>query len=150
MRGKYHLIFTFFFFIDLWLVFGIYIQKHYFTITLTLTGVIFSFFPDIDTNFKRLGHRNIFTHSVLFPEIVYLFSQNFLSLLFVLAVGFHCLCDMRIRKTKMRGYYTIKFIGVIRLTRLHYKGMNGTKSTVWLFLNFLIAFIQFLVIILIF
>jgi len=136
MRGKYHLIVTMIFFLVIYLIFGVILEKHYITITVILTGVIFSFFPDIDQNFPIIGHRNIITHSIIFTLITYLLHPHFIFLLFNLAVGFHCLCDCRVRRSKMRGYYTIKL--------MKGRGLDGKWSTIWLLGNFIVSFGIFL------
>jgi len=147
MRGKWHFVLTTLFLITLWLVFGIWLNKPYFTITQVIAAIPISFFPDIDQNFKFLGHRNWFTHSIVIWEFVYLFNLHFLPLTLMLGIGFHCLCDIRLRPKKQIGYYTIKWFGTKKKGRYSYPNMNGAYSTLWLNLNFWVAFIQFTLIV---
>lgn len=149
MKGKWHFIFTTIFLIGLWVIFGLYLNKPYFTITQIIAAVPISFFPDVDQNFKMLGHRNWFTHSIMLWMIIYLFNLHFIFLIFMLGIGFHCLCDMRLRPSKQVGYYTIKWFGYRKPVNYVYKGLNGTESTIWLFMNFLISFVIFIVVMLV-
>ncbi|MBD3196564.1 MAG: hypothetical protein GF317_16025 [Candidatus Lokiarchaeota archaeon] len=159
MRGKYHLILTTLFFLSLWGVFNIWLGKEYISITQILTAIPLSYFPDIDTNFKFLGHRNWFTHSIILWVGIYYFNPHSIFLLIVLAVGFHCLCDCRVKRSKQRGYYTIKilpivimfrvdfylrFIPLLKSGKVRYKGLNGRNSTIWLLLNFIVSLGLFL------
>jgi len=150
MRGKWHFVLTTGFFITLWLIFNIWLKKEFFTITQIIAAIPISFFPDVDHNFKVMGHRNWFTHSIVLWEVVYLFNQHFIFLTLMLGIGFHCLCDIRLQPKKQVGYYTIKWFGMKNLGRYTYPNLNGVYSTLWLSLNFLIAFIQFIVIVVIF
>jgi len=141
MKGKWHFVFTTTFLILLWVIFGVVLQKPYFTITQIIAAVPISFFPDVDQNFSFLGHRNWFTHSIILWVIIYIFNPHFIFLTLQLGIGFHCLCDIRLRPEKQVGYYTIKWFKG--------KGLNGLQSTAWLNLNFWISFILFAVIVLI-
>lgn len=156
MKGKGHFVCTTIFFIGLWIVFGLVLNKTYFTITQVLAAISISFFPDIDRNFKALGHRHWFTHSIILWEVVYAFNLHFEFLLLVLGVGFHCLCDIRINPKKQVGFYTIKLYGykienpdkkAKERYIWKYKSLDGATSTLLLNLNFWIAFIQFLLVI---
>jgi len=150
MRGKWHFVLTTGFFITLWLIFNIWLKKEFFTITQIIAAIPISFFPDVDHNFKVMGHRNWFTHSILLWEVVYLFNQHFIFLTLMLGIGFHCLCDIRLQPKKQVGYYVIKWFGVKKNGRYTYLNLNGGYSTLWLNLNFWIAFIQFIIIVVIF
>lgn len=122
-------------------------QKPYFTITQVISAIPISFFPDVDQNFKFLGHRNWFTHSIIIWEFVYIFNLHFIFLILILAIGLHCLCDVRFRSKKQVGFYTIKLLGIKSFGRYRYKNLNGKWSTVWLIINFCVAFVQFFIII---
>lgn len=151
MRGKGHLIWTTVFFVVLWVIFNLWFGKDYFTITQVIAAIPLSFFPDIDKNFGFLGHRSWFTHSIILWEIVYIFNPHFIFLIIILAIGFHCLCDIRIKRRKRTGFYTIKWFGILRPNgHWKYKGMGGRNSTIWLMCNFILVFIQFIIIILLF
>jgi len=152
LNGNSYFITTSLFFIAIWLIFGIFFDKGYVTITQILAGVPLSFFPDIDHNFSFLGYRNLLTHSIIIWEIIYLFNPHFIFLLIILAVGFHCLCDTLWNKKKQHGFYTIKYIGLFNeeKKRWRYKGLSGGESTFWLASNFIVAIIQFVAIVLIF
>lgn len=155
MKGKYHLVFTTIFFLALWGFFNVFLQKEYLNITQVLAAIPLSYFPDIDTNFKALGHRNVFTHSIILWCIIYIFNPHIIYLLITLSVGFHCLCDCHLlKKDKRRGFYTIKLIPIVKLFTTHYalhiipilkcgkveyKGLNGKWSTVWLLMNFVVG-----------
>ncbi|KKN34035.1 hypothetical protein LCGC14_0797960 [marine sediment metagenome] len=150
MRGKWHFVLTTGFFITLWLIFNIWLKKEYFTITQIIAAIPISFFPDVDHNFKVMGHRNWFSHSIILFEIVYLFNHDSIFLILILGIGFHCLCDIRLQPKKQVGYYTIKWFGIKKNGKYKYPNLNGKYSTVWLNLNFWIAFIQFIIIVVIF
>lgn len=141
MRGKWHFITTTLFFILLWLIIP----------EVQITEIIFpsvlATFSDIDLQFKFLGHRSFLTHSIIIPFIIYLFNPYIDYLLIMLSIGLHCLCDIRISKKKQVGYYTIKWFGLKKKGRYSYKNLDGAWSTAWLSLNFWVAFIQFIIIV---
>ena len=150
MRGKWHFVTTTIFIVFLWIIFGLWLGKPYFNITQVIAAIPISFFPDIDQNFKMLGHRNWFTHSIILWVVIYLFNPHFIFLLLMLGIGFHCLMDIRLQPKKQVGYYTIKWYGY-RGTNLKYsyKGMDGLLSTYYLTINFAISFIVFITIVLV-
>ncbi|KKN39613.1 hypothetical protein LCGC14_0741870 [marine sediment metagenome] len=144
MKYKNHFLITTLFFILLWLIIP----------EVQITEIIFpsilSTFPDIDRQFKVLGHRSALTHSIIIPFIVYLFNPYMNYLLIMLSVAMHGLCDIRLQPKKQVGYYTIKWFGMKSTGRYTYKNLNGGYSTLWLSINFWIAFIQFIIIVVIF
>ncbi len=148
LRGKHHFLWTTIFFIGLWLLFGIYLKKDYFTITQVIAAIPISFFPDVDKNFLVMGHRNWFSHSILLWIIIYIYNPYFIFLILMLGIGFHCLLDINFEKERQKGYYTIKWFGYsLKTSKWHYKGLNGKNSTIWLFLNFFIALSLFIYVI---
>lgn len=136
MNGKWHFITTTIIFIALWIIFRFYFDKEYFTISQLIAAIPLTFFPDVDTNFKKtLGHRNWFMHSIILWVIIYILNPYFVFLAIVLAVGLHCLCDLRFCRQQQVGFYCIKVIGDWDL--------NGRWSTLWLVVNFIVAFAIF-------
>jgi hypothetical protein len=151
MNGKNHIFIISIVLIGLWILFGLILNKDYFTITIILPSIILTLFPDIDQNFSMIGHRSIFTHNVILWIIIFYFNPTFLFILFILSTGIHCLLDCRWQSEKRRGFYTIKILQypafafrhkesptdiIIWRTKL---GLNGSWSTVWLVINFIIA-----------
>ncbi|KKN90817.1 hypothetical protein LCGC14_0224000 [marine sediment metagenome] len=142
MKYKNHFLITVIIFIILWLIVP----------EVQITEIIFpsvlATFPDIDKQFKILGHRSAVTHSIIIPFIVYLFNPYMDYLLIMLSITIHGLLDIRISKKKQVGYYTIKWFGYsIGAGKWRYKGMNGKNSTIWLSLNFFISLSLFIYVI---
>ena len=152
MNGKSHLITTSLVLIGLWIVFGLVLNKDYFTISLVIVAIPITFFPDIDLKFNALGHRNFFTHSIILWCILFYFNPSFLFILFIFVNGLHCFADCRWNSRKRIGYYTVK-IFMYMAFNIHHKdadnitvwrtvwGMNGACSTLYLILNFIISII---------
>ena len=66
--------------------------------------------PDIDLKIFPESHRNVWTHSLLFPILALIFYSNTLTLLILLAFGHHLALDTignLIFGKKATGYYTI-------------------------------------------
>jgi len=136
MKGKYHLLTSIIFFIILWLS----IPK--IKITEILMPIILSLYPDIDLKFtKYLGHRSIWTHSIIIPFIIFLFNPSPITILFIVSVGLHLACDLRF--TKQSGFYTIVILKVYLSNKVHFPRyrLNGRHSTTWLAGNFIISMV---------
>lgn len=136
MKGKYHLIISFIFFIVLWLL----IPK------INVTDIIFpifvTIFPDVDLKFKKiLGHRSIWTHSIILPLIVFIFTPEILQVLILIAIGLHLLCDIKF--TKMQGYATLIILNVYITPKIRFPRyrLTGKQSNLWLLGNFIMAMI---------
>lgn len=108
-------------------------------------GVIFGNISDMDLTVGRKYHRHVLFHSVIWTLIMYVFAWQHPEILLllsftVLGVGLHCLEDVNLIKSTMRGTYTIKtrqsISGSVR-------GLNGMKSTLWLVGNFVLSVIIF-------
>jgi hypothetical protein len=129
MEGRNHLIIGSTFFIILWIIIpSIHISE-------IIIAIFLSICSDIDLKFKkRMGHRSIWTHSIILPFIVFLFLPFTLTILFISSFGLHCSCDLKFRK--VGGTYTIKIIKIFGKTI----GLNYEQSTIWLLLNFLFSF----------
>jgi len=135
MKGKFHLVSTLIFFILLWLIVpDIHVTEIFLPVFLTM-------YPDVDLRFQSLGHRSIWTHSIVLPFIVFCFNPSMITVLVILSIGFHCLCDLRF--TKQTGYYTIKILRMRSSKRSWYSRfrMNGKQTTTWLFSNFILSLI---------
>jgi len=98
-------------------------------------------FPDIDQNiFSFLGHRSIFTHSILAPCLLFfylikgkinpnLYLQIFIVSFFV-AIAIHLSADLHPKAWK--GYANIKIFGI---------SIGGFLSRIWIFVNSILAFL---------
>lgn len=117
------------------------------TTTLIMIPTAMSLFPDVDAGTRY--HRYWLCHSIIPWVIVWLFNPMLLTALICLGVGIHCLLDIHLNRAKMTGFYTIKLFRVLKLHlgSWEYKmiGLNGIKSTLWLFINFLIAILILLI-----
>lgn len=112
----------------------------YFTFVL-FSGILFFLgTPDLDQNILSfLDHRSIFTHSLLFPYIVYYFLIrkgnktnvyiNLLVVSFFVAVGIHLSADLHPKS--WQGYANIKFLG---------KDL-GTLSFFWILINAVFSYV---------
>ncbi len=76
-------------------------------ITMIFYPILLNIAPDIDISFG--SHRNFLTHSIAIPIVILAFNWDVFNILCVLAFAFHCLCDVSLRPSKWKGYYTIKF-----------------------------------------
>lgn len=141
MNGKSHYRIVFITFLALWVIFRIVFNKPYFSIIDVLIATICGIAPDVDQFFKKLGHRNWFLHSIIPFLVGYYFNQHFIYLMFILATGIHCICDIRFVKDVQRGFYCIKIINLPK--RKYDITLNGRWSTVWLVSQFIIAVILF-------
>lgn len=127
MDGREHLIIGFLFFIIIWIFIPII------RITDIIIAIFISICPDVDLKFpKRLGHRSVWTHSIILPLILFIFQPMTMTVLFIVSFGLHCACDLRFKR--IGGKYTIKIIKLGHTIGLDYDG-----STVWLLGNFLFS-----------
>ena len=130
MNIKHHFGTTFICLFILWL-FSLYFDLGI-TITSIIVALTFCLFPDFDL---RAGtHRNFLAHSITIWIIVFAFNPSIITVMMCVGTGFHCIEDIRFRKSKMRGYYTIKLIGNKQL-------LSGYLSTLYLIINFIISII---------
>lgn len=134
MKKPYHLILGIILFVALAYAF------EEITFTLILYPMFLNLMPDIDQTFG--SHRNILTHSLILPILVFLFNPNLFNILCLLAFGFHCLCDITIHPKKWRGFYTIKIWRGNFFPNTD-SSLKGFMSTFWLFINGLVAIIIF-------
>ena len=134
MRGKWHIVGDLVFFITLWIIFP------RITISMVFISIMAAYAPDADQNFEMLGHRSFWSHNSLIWLIFFIFNPDVYLLTISLALGFHCLLDLRF--TKQVGFYTIKILKINTGTLWYSKyRMNGTQTTAWLILNFIVPFI---------
>jgi len=139
MDKKYHLLMAGSVFVLLWLFIPI-IQ-----ITDIIFPVFITIFPDVDQAFrKRLGHRSMWTHSVILPLLVFIFNPTTTYVLILLSIGIHLICDLRF--TKQMGFYNIIILKVYLSNKVHFPKyrLNGQQTTAWLIVNFLVALIIFI------
>ena len=127
MKSKHHFLSTTIAFIFLFLV----IDE--IRISMLLAPIAIAGFPDYDIVFR--SHRNWFFHSIIPWTFILLFNYNIYHALFVVSIGFHCLCDITFRPSRWTGYYCIK----LWKRGLFPKGKNGIMSTVWYGSNFVIS-----------
>ncbi len=107
-------------------------------------------FPDLDMKLYKNSHRWVWFHSLLFPILAFIFYPNILTLLILLAIGFHLFLDVfwsAVQGKKRTGYYTICIIPsytwnfIFFKIKTHSVRLNANKSTIWLLLNFMISFL---------
>lgn len=139
MDKKYHLLVASIVFIILWIFIPkIHITDIFFPIFMTI-------FPDIDLAFeKRLGHRSMWTHSIILPLLVFIFNPISAYALILLSIGIHLLCDLRF--TKKMGFYNIIILNIYLSNMVHFPRyrLKGNQTSAWLVVNFLIALIIFI------
>lgn len=107
-------------------------------------GVIY---PDGDHKLKNTPHRHFLFHSIIITSIFWVISLLYpmLALLIALmnfSIGIHLICDIHVKRAKMIGTYTIKFIRVrkFKLKKEHkIYGLNGMHTTEWLVVNFIVS-----------
>lgn len=127
MKGKQHLLASSLFFL------GLYWAIEAITLSMIFAPIVLTLYPDID---QHLGsHRNWFFHSILLWVILFWFNPEMLYLLFIVAVGFHCLCDITPFPSKWTGYYCVKWWK----HGLFPAGKKGGMSTGWYLGNFILA-----------
>ena len=155
MNGKSHLLIISLILIGLWIIFGIYLEKDYFTISIILPAIVITLFPDLDQRFSMFGHRSIITHNIGIWILIFLFNQSFLFILFIFSTGVHCLADCRFCTRKRVGFYTVKVWMYPSLSIFDKEnkqnivvwktlfGLNGGWSTIWLVGNFVCSLIIF-------
>lgn len=114
----------------------------FYFIPILFFGIIFfKDAADLDQSiFSFLGHRSIFTHSILFPYIAYYFLIRKINnpntyinvgvISFFVAMGMHLAADLHPRG--WQGYANIKFIGA---------NLGGFLSFFWIAVNSVISFI---------
>jgi len=134
MDKKYHLLVAGIVFTVLWLV----IPK--IQITDILFPIFVTLFPDIDHAFeKRLGHRSMWTHSIILPLLVFIFNPVSAYALILLSIGIHLICDFKF--SKRMGFYTIIILNIYLSNKVKvpkYR-LNGEQTSAWLVINFMIA-----------
>lgn len=135
MDKKYHLLVAGIVFSILWLV----IPK--IQVTDIIFPVFLTIFPDIDLAFeKRLGHRSMWTHSIILPLLIFLFNSISAYALILLSIGIHLACDVDIFRKK-GGFYTIVILNMYLSNKVKvpkYR-LKSVQSTVWLIVNFFIS-----------
>lgn len=101
-------------------------------------------FSDLDMTFARKYHRHWLFHSILFTGICWVLCLQYPEFMLFVAilnfsVGLHLLFDINVKKSKRVGFYCIKLYSKYNFSKKKWeiKGLNGTKSTLWFFLNFL-------------
>lgn len=125
MDFKSHFIVAVGCFVALWLLFP---DK----ISLPLILIPIWMNQNADSDFKFKSHRNILSHSIVIPLIVYFFLPITFVALIAFSLGLHCSCDLSF-KVKGGGY-TIKWFGN--------KSIGGFRfANAWLGVNFLISLI---------
>lgn len=151
IKKKWHLFFNTIFLIPVGILIYYYILDSSILIPMIYLAIpIGAVFPDLDLAFGQRYHRHWLFHSILWLivcwvlALMYPIFMLFIALL-MYSVGIHLLCDMRFRK--VGGTYTIKLFEV-PITR-KVKGLNYGKSTLWLFLNFLLSIILLIITILV-
>lgn len=139
MDKKYHLLISGITFTFLWL----FIPK--IQITDIVFPVFLTIFPDIDLAFeKRLGHRSMWTHSIILPLLVFLFNPISAYTLVLLSIGLHLACDFKF--TKRMGFYNIIILNIYLSNKVkvpRYR-LNGKQTSAWLIANFLLALTIFM------
>lgn len=138
MDKKYHLLVAGITFIFLWL----FVPK------IQITDIIFpaflTIFPDIDQAFpKRLGHRSIWTHSIILPLLVFLFNPTPAYALILFSIGLHLILDFKF--TKRMGFYNIIIWNIYLSNKVKvpkYR-LKSVQTTIWLVGNFLISLFIF-------
>jgi hypothetical protein len=153
VNKKCHVIYSTIILVGLWLIFRFYFGKEYFTITLVIAAIPMCLYSDIDCSIPPFGHRNWLFHSIIVWVVIFIFNPMFVFVLFIFAIGIHCLLDIRFCARKRVGFYTIKIWMIPTLSILDKEnkqniivwktlwGLNGAWSTLFLVANFLISII---------
>ena len=149
MKGKWHFILTTILFVTIWIVFKLVLNVEWLQLPYLIAAIPWCWFPDVDSNFNSLGHRNFWSHNIIVPFFMYLFVPHPIVLASVVAVGFHCLCDIRLNREKWKGKYCVKFLKRKNLFRgwVTVLSLNGKWSTVYLLVQFVISITIFWVMI---
>lgn len=138
MKKKWHLVLTILFLTLIGLILTYYHSLPYrLIIVFVYIAVPFGVISDFDMVFMKAWHRHWLFHSIIWLVGVWFLCWGYPELMIlvsfiILAVGFHCLCDVSF--TTKGGTYCIKLYylplkGTIR-------GLNYFMSTVWLVMNF--------------
>ena len=97
--------------------------------------ILFFDYPDIDQDFRWLGHRSIITHSILLPYLILHYKlvrnnaiANILLIGLFLGIGIHLSADLLSKG--WRGYALIKFPGGTSI---------GGLSPVWILINAMLS-----------
>ena len=103
MKGNWHYLIGLSVFVVLWLT----IEE--ITFSLILAPIALSAFPDVDLRTKN--HRWFLTHSIILWGIVAWFNPGLWSILIVLSIGIHLLCDITLFPSRWTGTYCLKVWG---------------------------------------
>ena len=109
-------------------------------LTMGIIAIVFgSIFPDVDLKFGKAYHRFWLYHSIVTSVFLWIISfgnpdLQMISALLGFSIGVHLACDTHVLKRKMVGFYTIKLWKNVLTGKMH--GLNGVKSTIWLWANF--------------
>lgn len=151
MNTKSHLVITIPIFVGLWIVFNVLLGNKEFTMTQSLAAIAISLYPNIDENIKSIGHRSWVTHGILIWVIIWLFNMDFIFIQMILAIGIHCLLDLRYAMTdpERSFFFPITLIGykTLKEGKWEWKHVTTTPlwSVVWLTINFIVSVIIFLI-----
>jgi len=130
MKSKGHYFYNAIIFVMLWLA------VDEITISMILLPITISAFPDVDLHFN--SHRNFLFHSVLIWLILCFYNFTIISVLSMFSIGLHCLFDVRLKRKKWRGFYSLK-IWANKPCWFFLKKKRGTMSTIWYLMNFVIS-----------
>lgn len=130
MKSKGHYFYNAIVFVVLWLV----VDK--ITLSSILLPIAISTFPDVDLHFD--SHRNAWFHSIIIWLIICYFNFDLICVLSMFSIGLHLLLDIRLKRKKWRGFYTLK-IWANKSFFFFVKSKRGTLTTVWLVSNFMIS-----------
>jgi len=130
MKSKGHYFYNAIIFVMLWLA------VDEITISMILLPITISAFPDVDLHFN--SHRNFLFHSVLIWLILCFYNFTIISVLSMFSIGLHCLFDVRLKRKKWRGFYSLK-IWANKPFWFFLKKKRGTMSTIWYLMNFVIS-----------
>ena len=119
----------------------------------TYLGIIFGNISDMDLTIKKKYHRHCLFHGIHWNVIMWLFCLQYPGAMLcasfcVLGVGLHLLEDINVFKGR-QGTYCIVVWGELyfenAILKFRGKRLNGFWATVWLFGNFLVSVLIFII-----
>ena len=141
MKKYWHLILTIIFMTVIGLFLAYYhIVEYRLIFVFVYIAIPFGVISDFDLALVKAWHRHWLFHSIIFVVGLWFLSWGYpelqlLSSMIILAVGFHCLCDVSF--TTKGGTYCVKLFYVPLKGNI--RGLNYFMSTVWYVVNFLVS-----------